>query len=629
MPDPPRRRHPPAGRSRLAAFVLCLLWHPAAGQAQPRDEAPSGRVVLLQPELLEVATLPPQALELTLVPPTSVAIADIDCLPLEQNGVVEIAVTGNVPGSSVLLHFSRLGIEPPEEYFVRADPIAADRYSATLPRALPWVGAPETHPRIVAVLAEIAALRRPSSPLLDEQAVAERLARRERLESRLAQVPFNGVSLRAELFDAGGTSVARSQPVELPVRFHCEVGPQRPPGQGKNLTLGETSPVQANRAPVGWECDGIGRREFSGILFQDPICRDAFVPIEPRFQQMSHQQTLPGVATFETVTVFYGTSRRRTGAQDPAAFYGSDRGELETGTCEVTIPVDHEVGELESPGWFEAPDPAKHVLLATITPRSSGDFAGALAGRVATDPQREALVFVHGYNVSFEDAARRTAQLAADLRFPGAAVFYSWPSRAELAGYPVDEANVRWAVPHLREFLDRIAEQSGAERVHLIAHSMGNRALTEVLLRYAAETPNDSVAPAPRFTQIALVAPDIDADVFREDLAPYLTRVGQRLTLYASSKDKALLASRGVHGHPRAGDLSAGIVVASGIDTIDASDVDTSLLGDIGLGHSYFAEQPTVIDDLRMLLAGATSTERALVASSSPLGAYWKLAPAD
>ena len=52
--------------------------------------------------------------------------------------------------------------------------------------------------------------------------------------------------------------------------------------------------------------------------------------------------------------------------------------------------------------------------------------------------------------------------MAADLQFDGAPVMYSWPSQATLAGYPVDEANIRWTVPHLQQFLDLVVECSGA-----------------------------------------------------------------------------------------------------------------------------------------------------------------------
>jgi len=162
--------------------------------------------------------------------------------------------------------------------------------------------------------------------------------------------------------------------------------------------------------------------------------------------------------------------------------------------------------------------------------------------------------------------------------------------------YPVDETNVVWAVPHLKEFLLGVAKKSGAENVHLIAHSMGNRALTSALERLAFELRDD----ARLFREVILTAPDIDAEVFRRDLAPAITRTADRVTLYASSNDEALAASKQFHGYPRAGDTGGNLVVVPGIDTVDVSAVDTSLLG-----HSYYGDNDTVLADLFELLQEA------------------------
>ncbi len=632
--------------ARAPRIVLSALFGFALGPSLPDEghsqleESPNPHVQLapqlvVQPPL-EVVVVPP--LEVVVVPPpqpvllpsASIQIAAPACLPVGDNGVVTATVTGDEPGSRVLVFFRRVQSERPDHYYVEARPVDEGVYRALLPKASPALGDSSEKSRLIFEhtqrLRAIAAEAPSSSP--PPPSVALDPERLERLVERLSTSRFEPAEVYAELRDVRGQVGATSAAVILPVEAGCEVGSIPVAGGAENMVIGETAFWQAEQPPFHWECDGIQTREFRGRLFQDPICRDYFVPFEPRLKTMSQQVVLPGEATFRNVTVFYGTDRQRTGSLEPAERYGSGRGPLEVGTCEVTIPVDHEPGELESPSWFERPDPAKHILLLSVTPKSRSLFAGELAQGVAADLGREALVFVHGYNVSFENAARRTAQMASDLDFRGAAVMYSWPSQADLAKYPVDEANIRWTVPHLREFLDLVARQSGAQRIHLIAHSMGNRAMTEVLLRYAAE---ESLAPgsAPRFNQIALVAPDVDADVFREDIAPRIRPISERVTLYASANDKALKVSKGVHGHPRAGDLSSGIVVSTGVETIDASNVDTSLLAAIDLGHSYFAEQPTVIEDLKQLLAGRSPTERALAARSGLGGTYWVFHPPD
>ncbi len=411
---------------------------------------------------------------------------------------------------------------------------------------------------------------------------------------------------------------ARSYAILGDPAIRLAIGDPETGGDERLVTEVRTSPPEEPLEAAGPGEDEAGEDEAPGSF--DPFS----VPMSAGATEEEPE--------YHPVEVFYGTDRRCAfdgdtwdRAQGPKEAYGGQRnegGELELGTCTVSIPFSHEEGELESPGLFETEDPAEHVLLLSIHRRTREVFVEQLKTRIGRSAEKAALVFVHGYNVSFEDAARRTAQMAFDLDFDGAPVMYSWPSRAGLEDYMVDEANNRWTVPHLQEFLRLVAHETDAEKIHLIAHSMGNRAVTEVLRRFAVETPSDA---APRFNQIALVAPDVDADVFRDEIAPAVRGVG-RVTLYASSGDKALKASKKVHGHPRAGDLSSGVVLADGVATVDASDVDTSLLRAISLGHSYFAEKPSVISDLRQLLAGAEPAQRGGLARTGN-GKYWKVIP--
>jgi len=288
----------------------------------------------------------------------------------------------------------------------------------------------------------------------------------------------------------------------------------------------------------------------------------------------------------------------------PKLEYGNGRGQFVMGTCEVSIPPDHQVAELEAPSIFKldfVKNPTKHVVLMDIEEKDSDAFFSELRNRVELGTSKDAFVFVHGFNVTFEDAARRTAQLAYDLKFQGAPIFYSWPSQGGLFQYAVDETNVVWTVPHLREFLKEIAAQSGAQSIHLIAHSMGNRALTSALRELSLEMQG----VPPLFHEVVLTAPDIDAEIFRRDIAPAIVSTAKRVTLYASSNDEALVLSKQVHGYPRAGDTGDGLVVIPGIDTIDVSAVDTSLLG-----HNYYGDNATVISDMIDLVRNSKSADQ-------------------
>lgn len=277
--------------------------------------------------------------------------------------------------------------------------------------------------------------------------------------------------------------------------------------------------------------------------------------------------------------------------------FTAERGRMSLGWCEVSIPPDHDPGEVESPSILRLevrPDPKKHVVLKHVERLERDSFFTELREKVQQSPRQDLFLFVHGYNVSFEDAARRTAQISFDLKFEGAAVFFSWPSQAELLKYTVDENNVAWSSSHLKEFLLDVVRHTDAKSVNLIAHSMGNRALGQAIREIEFELRQGNAI----FDEVVLAAPDIDAGIFKRDIAPALRRTARHATLYASTHDQALLASKFVHGYPRAGDSGAGIVVVEGVDTIDVSRIDLSLLG-----HSYYGSSEPILEDLDELIS--------------------------
>jgi esterase/lipase superfamily enzyme len=306
-------------------------------------------------------------------------------------------------------------------------------------------------------------------------------------------------------------------------------------------------------------------------------------------------------------------------AKSISAAYGDQRGTLALGSCEISIPKRHAVGELESPSMLRlefSEDPMKHVVLLKVAPEAADDFYAELHDRVAKSKGTSALVFVHGYNVTFQDAARRTAQMAYDLKFDGVPLFFSWPSQGKLFDYAVDETNAVWTVSHLRQFLADVARRSGAKQIHLIAHSMGNRALTAALKDLAAQ----SDLARPVFDQVLLTAPDIDADVFKSEIAPAITKMAERVTLYASSSDAALLLSKKLHGYPRAGEAGRDIVIVPGMDTVDVTAVDTSLVG-----HSYYGDSGSVLSDVVEVLQDAKPADQRKWLRPEYLGVskYW------
>jgi esterase/lipase superfamily enzyme len=328
------------------------------------------------------------------------------------------------------------------------------------------------------------------------------------------------------------------------------------------------------------------------------------------------------------VRVHYGTDREVAGVSadmgdpalgltGPATTYSSRQGAISYGTALVTLPPRHERGELERPQWWRlefTADPQRHVTFrrAVAAPTREA-FMAQVRETVAASREKQAFVFVHGFNTGFEAAALRTAQMHHDLGFDGAPIFWSWASkgRPDPVAYFADTRAAARTVEPLTVFLRQVAEESGAARVHVIAHSMGNQATVRALNTLAARAPGAGAL----FDQVVLCSPDVDRAEF-ERVAAAIQSTARRTTLYASANDKALEVSAVLNGGRRLGDASGGVVTAVGLESVDASKVTTDLFS---LNHTFFSSVPSVMTDLRQVLATrALPPERGLLEVRPP-----------
>jgi esterase/lipase superfamily enzyme len=339
---------------------------------------------------------------------------------------------------------------------------------------------------------------------------------------------------------------------------------------------------------------------------------------------------------WDVVPVYYGTDRN----VEPGASrlsYGSERARrLELGRALVTVPKIHEVPNVERPWVYrlpftriilfqEAEDPARHFTLKEIKAMSPAELGPIVRDRLAASSEfkDQALVFLHGFNNSFEGALFRTAQIAYDLKFDGAPFLYSWPSKGQIGfqDYSYDRESSGQAEPYLRQFLEFVTRETGAKSVNIIAHSMGNQLLLNVLRDLKRNAPGDV-----RIGQVILAAPDVDRDTF-EFIAREIAGIGQGMTILAASNDRALEASKRFWGGvPRAGDVPVqGPVVVAGIDTIDITALSTEVLS---LNHNGYAQKHQLIDDLRTLLRSGirppSSRVPTLELVTTEKGAFWR-----
>ena len=236
--------------------------------------------------------------------------------------------------------------------------------------------------------------------------------------------------------------------------------------------------------------------------------------------------------------------------------------------------------------------------------------------RQLQDSHGELLLCIHGFNESFRSAAQWSIRLGQELGLGKAVLTYCWPSQHSLYHYDQDRSNAVQAGKILAAVLDKLRKTGQLKRLYILAHSMGNYVLANAW----------SQAPPPdyhRVAQVVMVAPDIDAVRFKRELIGPFRRRADKITIYASSNDVALIVSRVKNRGPRLGDVdieNGPYVVVKGIDTIDVSAARSLLVN-----HSHH-QDPRVVADIRGLFQGKSLENRDLLKQTRVgIGFYWRL----
>lgn len=311
--------------------------------------------------------------------------------------------------------------------------------------------------------------------------------------------------------------------------------------------------------------------------------------------------------------------------------------------CQVTVPLDRQRGTCPTSPSTQA------VSIGHQQTTDENSFLDRMFQFHAESDSKDMLVFVHGFNVQQAHAIARVAQMAEDIPFQGTVVAFSWPSAGKTLAYRKDEAVAERHFWSLAKMLHQIRKQLPPEhRLHLMAHSMGNRVALRALNGLAG-TINPTGAPvdpfvahrlasatnaadafrrqhgsnlgvlrpheqiperfpmwaswrknrlvAPAINQLILAAPDVDAIEFQR-FVTNIQHAVQNTTVYVSDSDLALEASRRVHGgRYRAGDSRANMNLP-GVNVIRVSAPSSK----DALGHSYYGSHPEVLNQLGQLL---------------------------
>jgi esterase/lipase superfamily enzyme len=328
------------------------------------------------------------------------------------------------------------------------------------------------------------------------------------------------------------------------------------------------------------------------------------------------------------IPVYFGTDRARDPSSRTIAF-GSERGKsLSFGQITVAVP------NAPSAGPYAQHRPAKakeRTAAVTETKRLAMHCAEEMdrpafldnaKGQVDSETD-DALVFVHGYNTTFDSSIRRAAQIAHDTKFSGPVLVFSWPSKGRYFDYLTDRDAVDVAAANLGKLLKDIAQEIRPRKTHFVAHSMGNL----VLLRALDENSRAPTEQRLAIGEVIHAAPDVDPDLF-VDLSSKNAALGR--TLYASRSDRALWFSTWMRDRPRAGYIRDHPLIVKGVDTIDITEAGMELFA---TNHDVYSSSPVIVSDIGSILRTGrrpphlrtTELEEAAVSS----GIHWRLRSAS
>ena len=300
--------------------------------------------------------------------------------------------------------------------------------------------------------------------------------------------------------------------------------------------------------------------------------------------------TAPGASS---VDLLVATTRRS--AASPGELYSGERGEgLSFANVVVSIPSD----SARAPGEIQWPrtspgNPATDFVATSVTRLDATGARAWLDLRGSAGRKHRVLIFVHGYNNRFSDAVFRHAQLVHDSAAGAVPILSTWPSRGSVFAYGYDRESANFSRDAFERLLDMLVRDPAVKEIDILAHSMGNFLVLETLRQMAIR---DRRIPS-KIDDVMLAAPDVDVDVFRNEIADMGDR-HPKFTLFASRDDKALAFSGWIWGSDaRLGAIDPKVepyrseLAAEQVTVFDLTDIESN----DAVNHNKFVNSPELV----------------------------------
>ncbi|MGJ8598139.1 alpha/beta hydrolase [Sulfitobacter sp.] len=241
--------------------------------------------------------------------------------------------------------------------------------------------------------------------------------------------------------------------------------------------------------------------------------------------------------------------------------------------------------------------------------RKRAEFQDHIRQQMRIANRNEVVIFVPGFNNSFEDGLYSLADIWHFSGRRGVPVLYSWPSGAGgLFGYFTDRESGEFTVFHFKELLKQLSQIPELRKIHIVAHSRGTDVTTTALREMIIAVRNQGKNPktALKIENLVMAAPDLDFAVVRQRLIAegFGAAIGQ-VTVYMNRGDSALGISQRLMSGQRFGTLMQGRLkevdrdIFSEVKTVSFVNVE----GVKGLtGHAYYRTNRNVLSDIGTII---------------------------
>lgn len=304
------------------------------------------------------------------------------------------------------------------------------------------------------------------------------------------------------------------------------------------------------------------------------------------------------------VEMLVATTREPSG--DPGTLFNGERSSKPHLTqITVSIPPNHTSGTVQWPEQLP-PDPSKDFAVTNVRQIATIEQGRAWFGQHVNGGH--ALVFIHGFNNTYEDSVFRLAQIVHDSKMQATPVLFTWPSRAEITAYQYDKESTNYSRTGLEQALRTLAADPNVKDITVMAHSMGTWLAMESLRQMGIRDGHVNA----KIHNVILASPDIDIQVFAKQYAE-MGEPRPKFTIFVSQDDKALAVSSFITGRvSRLGAINPAEepyrskLEEAGITAIDLTKVKT----EDGLNHGKFAESPEIVQLIgQRLMTGQTLTD--------------------